>query len=213
MMKKNKKKVGLLSGLLLLGLLGGIYWGVNRISWEEEKESETLSFFQTEMDEIQAIQVESGTTAYSLEKDGETWICPELGEDGEADQDRIESLAAALSDITAVRKLTDTEEEEELERYGLHEPSLRITLELSDGSIRELCVGDTASDGHDYARVTQDGTVYTIYTSLRSTFDIDPESLRAEEEAEEETEDTEEEAEEAEEAGEAEKGTEDAAGE
>jgi len=85
------------------------------------------------------------------------------------DSDAVQTMAESLVALTATRKLTDGVT---LADYGLDEPTFTVTASWSDGTKTTYAMGSATpfADGY-YLYLTDDaGTVYTVATSLSSTF-------------------------------------------
>lgn len=182
-MKKRKQLGGLLTVVLVLAALLGVYFSMDYINLEEEEEA--VLFLQVEMDEIQAVTVVGEENSYTLEKADDVWTCLELP-DEDISESQVEYKLGMIDEIVAVRVLGETEES--LETYGLSEPQFRFTLTLSDGSTKEVCIGDQTPDGNDYAMLTGEETISTISTTVQLALDVSPDTYIY---VEEETEDTE----------------------
>ena len=102
-------------------------------------------------------------------------------------QSMVENL---LTYITHITSETAIEEPVDLSQYGLDEPSMTITATLENGTSVILHIGESNSiTGDYYLQVSGDDTVYTVSSSLVSTFEKTPEDFVEEEtETEAETE-------------------------
>ena len=85
------------------------------------------------------------------------------------DQDALNALAEDLLDLTATRKLEDVTSPAD---YGLAEPAFTVTATWSDGTSTDYAMGDETpfSDGYYLQLSDQSDVIYTIATSLSSTF-------------------------------------------
>ncbi len=163
--KKRKKlsrpvKFAILTGCLLLAV-GGYALAVKASTDAEEAESsQALSFVSVSSDDVSKLTWSYDDTEYILEKDDDgnwTWIG---NKDFALEQDTINEMAYAISNIAASRKLTDVTDYSE---YGLDEPDSRISFETADGETVEVLTGDLNEvTGEYYARRADDYSVYLV---------------------------------------------------
>lgn len=88
-------------------------------------------------------------------------------------QEKIETMLQAVSNITATRKVID--KTQKLEQYGLQKPVIRIHAELEDGSTISLSIGDKAgveNDAQYYAYLTGQQGVYLLKEDIYTAFAI-----------------------------------------
>lgn len=75
--------------------------------------------------------------------------------------ERIEVFLTGLCAISAETYVTTVQDADGLAAYGLMQP-LRLLVVFSDGSIRDISVGDDAQEGMVYVRMDRTGDVYLI---------------------------------------------------
>lgn len=122
-------------------------------------------------DSSQAVQIAV------VRPDGETFIASNYTGEGriltwQVDQpyvhagskERIEAFVETVCAIHADGYESTVSTVEELETYGLDDPT-RLLVALSDGTIRDIHLGSDAGDGTVYARMDSSGDVYRISTS------------------------------------------------
>lgn len=78
--------------------------------------------------------------------------------------ERIEAFVEAVCAIHADRYAATVQTAQELEAYGLADPT-RLLVAFSDGTIRDIHLGHDAGDGHVYARLDTTGDVYLVASS------------------------------------------------
>ncbi len=90
-------------------------------------------------DQVTGLTVQSGEQEVRLTRAPESdWVL-EAPTSEPADQGRVSQVVERLTNLTPSRTLTDTLSP--MEDYGLNEPSMEVTLTLSDGQSRVLIVG------------------------------------------------------------------------
>ena len=149
--------------LALLSIFGG-----------EEDEDTGIALFSVTADDLNAIAYQDGDTDVALTK----------GEDGvwtldsdtllPIDQDAVSELATSITGMTAQRELG---EDADVDSMGFATPEMSISFTAGDDSYT-LTVGDQNSMTDTYyARLGEDGPVYTIATSNLSSLCKTPRQL------------------------------------
>lgn len=78
--------------------------------------------------------------------------------------ERITVFAQSVADIHAESYVTTLRDAEELAQYGLDTP-VRLLVAYSDGSIRDIHLGNDAGDGYVYVRMDSSADVYLVSNS------------------------------------------------
>ncbi len=176
-------KFAILTGCLLLAI-GGYALAVKISSNAEEAEStESVSFVSVSSGDVAKLTWSYDDKEYTLEKgeDG-SWIWTD-DKDFALEQDTVNDMASAISNITASRKLTDVTD---YAQYGLDEPDSRISFETADGETIEILTGDLNEvSGEYYARRADDYSVYLVTGEYLDYFECGADELAAAEDAEE----------------------------
>lgn len=163
-----KKKTGtLLVGCAAVVVLGIAYAGVVKYnSYVEEKEaeeSEAARIYMTSLSDVTSVQYGEGTDALLFEKnDEDTWQYAG-DEDFPVKQTKLETIELYLTELEATRKFSDPDE---LDGYGLSEPSEVISFKDSDGGEYTLSIGNETDTSEYYAMISGDDSVYTISTTV-----------------------------------------------
>lgn len=84
--------------------------------------------------------------------------------------ERILDFVEKICEISAEAYVDTAYSLSDLEKYGLHEPS-RLLVAFSDGTIRDIHLGDEAGDGLVYARLDSGGDVYLVNKARLPVFD------------------------------------------
>lgn len=163
---KRKKKMILLTGLLCVLLLG---YGL----LEQTESSAVVS--ETEVS-LPLWQADKAVSALSWAKDGESFSFARgesvwMKEGDKAfpvNQTALDNLARKISELTAVRELTDVTRPED---YGLASPSFTVTAKDEDGNETVYALGDQTpfEDGY-YLGVSGSGSIYVIKSDLGTAF-------------------------------------------
>lgn len=162
-----KKKTGtLLVGCAAVVVLGIAYAGVVKYnSYVEEKEaeeSEAARIYMTNLEAVTSIQYGDGADALLFKKEDDTWQYAE-DEEFSVKQTKLETLENYLTQLEATRKFS---EPDELDGYGLSEPSEVICFTDSDGEEYTLSIGSQTDTSEYYAMISGDDSVYTISTTV-----------------------------------------------
>lgn len=197
-MDKTRKKLSrpakfaILTGCLLLAV-GGYTLAVKIATNAEEAESaETVSFASVSSEDVAKLTWSYDDKEYTLEKDEDgSWVWTD-NKDFALEQDTVNDMASAISNITASRKLTGVTD---YSQYGLDETDSGISFETSEGETVEILTGDLNEvSGEYYARRSDDYSVYLVTGEYLDYFECGADELAAaedEEESEADAEDTE----------------------
>ncbi len=179
-MNRGKKMLALL--IVLAVMLGG-YYAVKQ-SNQTTSVSETSGTFDLTAktaDDLTGISWTTGDTtlAFTLNDEGE-WITTDTPA-WPVDQSAVQTLADKLLALQGTRKLEDVTS---LADYGLDTPTMTVTATWKDASSTTYSMGDATpfADGYYLKLSTQDDVIYTIATSLSTTFNKTQKDLVAMEE-------------------------------
>ena len=167
-----KKPVKILILLLVLAILGLAYLGLTHSSStdaesDESTETGSMTLFAAETDAITGLSWTLDGETYTLEKDDDSWSCPE---DYPLDTDEIDDLVEAAASVLADRTIdmTDTE----LSDFELDDPAMTVTVSTSSVSTTFLLGMRNPYTDQNYAMIEGSDTVYLLDTDLYSAFDI-----------------------------------------
>lgn len=166
-MKRSVKTLLLLCILLIC--VGG-YWLLQQQS-SVDTVSETTGEFDLNakvVDDLTGMSWVKDDVTYDFVKTDGVWAKADEAT-FPVDQDALNALAEDLLDLTATRKLEDVTSPAD---YGLAEPAFTVTATWSDGTSTDYAMGDETpfSDGYYLQLSDQSDVIYTIATSLSSTF-------------------------------------------
>ncbi len=174
-MKKNKS-FKLIAGVMVIAVLGGVYYGLTVYNEKTEEAEEEAAAGET----ILEVDV-SALTAVTYTIDGEQ-VSFSLQDDGIWQKDDDETfpvdssaLLAPLDEASSLKSVRTLTEVEDISEYGLDDPQNTITLTDEDGTETVITIGDNnASTGNDYLMLNEDeSTIYTVSTDLSSAFSDD----------------------------------------
>ena len=166
-MKRSKKMILM---LCVLAILVGGYFGVQRLN-QPESVSETAGTFDLTaktMDDLIGLSWTKDDVTYAFTYANDTWSTtdqpawPVL-------QSAVQTMADSLLGLQGTRKLEDVKN---LADYGLETPAFSVTASWKDGSSTTYSMGDATpfADGYYLSLSGQEGTIYTIASSLSTTF-------------------------------------------
>ncbi|MCC8051490.1 MAG: DUF4340 domain-containing protein [Clostridiales bacterium] len=173
---KNNKSFKLIAGVVVIAVLGGVYYGLtvyNKKTEEAEEEAaagETILEVDTSALTAVTYTIDGEQVSFSLQDDG-TW----QKDDDETFPVDSSALLAPLDEASALKSVRTLTEVEDISEYGLDEPQNTITLTDEDGTETVITIGDNnASTGNDYLMLNEDETtIYTVSTDLSSAFSDD----------------------------------------
>lgn len=165
-MKRSAKTLILLAVLLVCA--GGYFLlnqgGETAVVTEESGTFDLTSHLAAD---VAGLQWSKDGTDFHFVKENDAWV--NANNDAfPVDQDAVQALADNLAGLTATRKLEDISD---LAAYGLGEPAFTVTAAWTDGTSTTFAMGDSTpfADGY-YLTIGQDGTAYTIASSLSAMF-------------------------------------------
>ena len=170
----NKKKLlplcvlaGVVAVLAIILALLSIFGG-------EEDEDTGIALFSVTADDLSTIAYQDGDTDVALTK----------GEDGvwtldsdtmlPIDQDAVSELATSITGMTAQRELG---EDADVDSMGFATPEMSISFTAGENSYTLTVGGQNSMTDTYYARLGEDGPVYTIATSDLSSLCKTPRQL------------------------------------
>lgn len=177
---KRKKQNRLLLILFILLIIFAIAYILLRqynqqLEEEEalETQESTIAFLPENLDvsDIIGFSFIADKDVLQFEYSDDTWYlstdhtCP-------LDQDIISSIVSNMNNLTARRQVDDSLEQ--LDTYGLDNPSNTITIVDADGVQATIYIGNANSVTDDYyIYMEDDTTVYTIESSFANAFNYD----------------------------------------
>ena len=168
-----KKSTKLVSAVVVLAVLGGVYVGLNTYVSKEEKaessseEESKTEVFSVKTDDIKSLEFIVDKKEVTFEKKDDSWV----KKDETAfpvNQTTLDSAASAIETVEADRVLKDVED---LAEYGLDSPSNTVTVDTADGTTK-LNIGDENTSTNQYyiSRDDDDSTVYVVAADTVSPF-------------------------------------------
>ena len=167
-----KKSTKLVSAVVVLAVLGGVYVGLNTYVSKEEKtesseEESKTEVFSVKTDDIKSLEFIVDKKEVTFEKKDDSWV----KKDETAfpvNQTTLDSAASAIETVEADRVLEDVED---LTEYGLDSPSNTVTVDTADG-ITRLNIGDENMSTNQYyiSKDDDDSTVYVVAADTVSPF-------------------------------------------
>ena len=168
-----KKSTKLVSAVVVLAVLGGVYVGLNTYVSKEEKtessseEESKTEVFSVKTDDIKSLGFIVDKKAVTFEKKDDSWV----KKDETAfpvNQTTLDSAASAIETVEADRVLEDVED---LTEYGLDSPSNTVTVDTADGTTK-FNIGDENTSTNQYyiSKDDDDSTVYVVAADTVSPF-------------------------------------------
>jgi Domain of unknown function (DUF4340) len=170
----------ILSTVVLLALVGTLYWSEHRKPKEETRVSADSSPAILKLDDASITQVDlkkKDTPGIMLAKDSSgSWQIMEPKKLA-ADQSTVSSMVSTLASLRSERVVED--KASDLNAYGLAQPALEVDLTEKDNKNQKLLIGDDTPTGSAaYAMLTGDPRVFTIATYNKTSFDKSVNDLR-----------------------------------
>lgn len=164
-----KKSTKLVSAVVVLAVLGGVYVGLNTyVTKKESTESSSEEESKTEVysvktDDIKSLEFIIDKKDTVFEKKDDSWV----KKDETAfpvNQTTLDSAASALEKVEADRVLENVDD---LTEYGLDSPSNSVTVTTDDGTTK-FNIGDENTSTNQYyiAKDDEDSTVYVVTSTV-----------------------------------------------
>jgi hypothetical protein len=173
------KPTGLLVAVAVLAVLGGLVWWSNKKQATAGKASTdtTTKLLSIPDDQFQEIKIKKLTgEVQDLNRLNGKWQLTEPTKLS-ADPDTVGTMVSSLSALNAEKLIED--KAADLQPYGLHMPTLDITVVKKDGKSNELLIGDDTPTGSGaYAKLAGDARVFTVSSYVKSSLDKTPTDLR-----------------------------------
>ena len=174
------KPKGLLVAVAVLAVLGGLIWWSNRKQAAASKKTSTdttTKLLSIPDDQFQEIKIKKLTgEVQDLRRVNGKWQLTQPVQLS-ADPDTVGSMVSSLSSLNADKLIED--KAADLQPYGLHLPTLDITVVKKDGKSNELLIGDDTPTGSGaYAKLAGDPRVFTVASFTKTSLDKTPADLR-----------------------------------
>jgi Ca2+/Na+ antiporter len=167
--RKKRNAITLVSLLLALAALIVVYvWYLNRntASVDTQDETQTISFATIDKEQLSSLHYIGKDADITLVLMDGVWKSQEDPE-RPINQNYVTNMINAIDEISATRMVTETPEN--LEDYGLAEPSAYLQATQTDGLTVTLQIGAEISGGDGYyALVNEDKKVYLVDTTYGS---------------------------------------------
>ena len=173
------KPKGLLVAIAVLAVLGGLIWWSNKKQATASKTSPDTAtkLLSIPDDQFQEIRIKKLTgELQDLRRVDGKWQLTQPTQLS-ADPDTVGSMVSTLSSLNADKLIED--KAADLQPYGLHIPTLDITIVRKDGKSNEVLIGDDTPTGSGaYAKLAGDARVFTVASFTKTSLDKTPTDLR-----------------------------------
>jgi hypothetical protein len=161
----------ILATIVLLGLIGTLYWSEHRKPSAETPTTSNTAPAILKLDEAAITQIEikkNGADPVVLAKSASgSWqiIAPKALN---ADQSNVSSTLSSLSSLNSERVVDD--KPSDLKQYGLAPPSAEVNVTEKDNKSQKLLLGDDTPTGSAvYVMLAGDSRVFTVPSYQRNT--------------------------------------------
>lgn len=166
--------------IVLLGLLGALYWSNRHPKGPETTEASAnaaAKILSLKEDDISRIDLKKkGTDEIVLAKNNGTWQIT-APKPLSADQSTVSSMLSTLSSLNSDRLVED--KASNLSQYGLADAPFEADITEKDNKTQKLLLGDkTPSENAVYAALAGDPRVFTIATYEKNSIDKGVNDLR-----------------------------------
>ncbi len=152
--------------VVVLGLLVGAYFFINNKksgttdpASQSTEAAKSINVIDVDSQKISSIEYSSDKGKFTLKKNGETWVMDPAFELA-LDKNTVDNTVSSLANMEANKVVA--ENADHLADFGLNKPST-VKMVLSDGSSKELEIGDKSPTGEDvYVKLKGQSKVYTV---------------------------------------------------
>ncbi len=142
---------------------------------QKEEESKKIEAVKIDKEKVNAFSYQLNGTTITFEKDGDTWYYqPDYSIN--IDQDKINTMLAAVADVTSEEKLENVEDTSE---YGFDNPTNVLTFTMGDGT-RTITIGmQNEITNQYYIMDNNSDTIYIVDSSMSTAFSKSVEDMTA----------------------------------
>jgi hypothetical protein len=173
------KPTGLLTATGLLVVLGGAVWYFNKHPKAPDTPATAASpkILTIAEDQINEIRIaKTGSDPIDLKNLAGKWVIAEPKQ-MPADQDTVKTMTSSLASFGSDRLIDD--KPGDLNGFGLASPIEEVDVTLKNGTVDKILFGSDTPSGSDvYAKVDGKPSVYSVFSSAKTTFDKSVVDLR-----------------------------------
>ncbi len=168
-----------ISAVLLLALVGGLYWSNHHKPEDTTPKTDTppkiLSLSESDITKVD-LKKKSGEEIELVKNAAGKWDMTKP-EKLPVDQEAASNMVTALDSLNSDRLVED--KAADLNQYGLNSPALTATITLKNGKTREVLIGDDTPTGSGaFAKLENDPRVFTVATYNKTSIDKGEKDLR-----------------------------------
>ena len=142
---------------------------------QKEEESKKIEAVKIDKEKVNAFSYQLNGTTITFEKDGDTWYY-QPDHSINIDQDKINTMLAAVADVTSEEKLENVEDTSE---YGFDNPTNVLTFTMEDGT-RTITIGmQNEITNQYYIMDNNSDTIYIVDSSMSTAFSKSVEDMTA----------------------------------
>lgn len=142
---------------------------------QKEEESKKIEAVKIDKEKVNAFSYQLNGTTITFEKDGDTWYY-QPDHSINIDQDKINTMLAAVADVTSEEKLENVEDTSE---YGFDNPTNVLTFTMGDGT-RTITIGmQNEITNQYYIMDNNSDTIYIVDSSMSTAFSKSVEDMTA----------------------------------
>lgn len=142
---------------------------------QKEEESKKIEAVKIDKEKVNAFSYQLNGTTITFEKDGDTWYY-QSDHSINIDQDKINTMLAAVADVTSEEKLENVEDTSE---YGFDNPTNVLTFTMEDGT-RTITIGmQNEITNQYYIMDNNSDTIYIVDSSMSTAFSKSVEDMTA----------------------------------
>lgn len=169
----------MISAVVLLALVGGLYWSNHHKPAEPASPVDTppkiLTLNQSDITKVD-LKKKGGDEVVLAKNGAGKWEMTEPKKLA-LDQDAVSSMLSTLSSLSSDRLVES--KAANLGQYGLADPTLKVDITKKDGKTQELLIGDDTPTGSGaFAKLDNDPRVFTVATYNKTSIDKGPKDLR-----------------------------------
>lgn len=168
----------LVACVVLAALIGALYWSDHHKPAEDKTASANVApkVLSLKQDDITKLTIKKNAGEPSTLVKNSQWAITAPHE-YPADQDVVKGMLSTLSNLNSDRLITD--KADNLNQYGLNDPTIEVEITNKDGKSNTLLIGDKLpAGGGSYAALSGDPRVFSVANYNTAAIDKNLDDLR-----------------------------------
>ena len=154
-----------------------IYFYERKTPTTEERKEKEKKIFDFKSEEVKKLSLKKGEYLIVCEKKGKKWQMVKPLK-VKADRSEIERILSRLEFLETQRRLMEDSEKIELQKFGLDNPRIEVTINPKDKSMTLLLGDNCPVGGNMYAMLKNTEEILVVRKGIFNDLDKKPDDLR-----------------------------------